>query len=363
MELHNYLKKAEICCRDYFGTVSLDNIRPEELRRGTIEYFARGGKRLRPAILMLCAGVVGGEAAEKDVIPSACAVELFHTFTLIHDDIIDNDSTRRGGKSVHVLVADMFASPTIPEEKSAEYGRDTAILAGDMLHALSVKLMLDTAKNPRFSPKTVIAVTEMLENECLSGVLDGEALDTRAGLIKDTSLPFSTGTLEESLEIMLKKTGVLFSFAARAGAMLGLDTDNRDDSRVVALGEFASLCGVAFQLQDDVLGIIADEKKLGKPIGSDIREGKRTVILQNAYERCTDSEKRIIEKTVGNQSASNSDIEKVRQIFINTGAVDSAKNLAEKYISRALERLDIFEDSIYLNILKEWAKFMSERNL
>ncbi len=363
MKLHDYLKKAEACCREYFSTVSLENIRPEELRRGTVEYFMRGGKRLRPAILMLSAGVVGGESAEKAVIPSACAVELFHTFTLIHDDIIDNDSTRRGGKSVHVMVSDMFSSDTIPTDKSDEYGRDTAILAGDMLHALSVKLMLDTANISRFSPKTVITVTEMLENECLSGVLEGEALDTRAGLIKDTSLPFSTGTLEESLEIMLKKTGVLFSFAARAGAMLGLDTSDKNDSRVIALGEFASLCGIAFQLQDDVLGIIADEKKLGKPIGSDIREGKRTVILQTAYEKCSDDEKKIIETTVGNQLASDCDIEKVRQIFINTGAVDSAKSLAEKYISRALVKLECFENSTYLNILKEWAVFMSERNL
>lgn len=363
MGLQDYLKKAEICCREYFDTVTLDNIRPEELRRGTVEYFMRGGKRLRPAILMLSAGVVGGADAENSVIPSACAVELFHTFTLIHDDIIDNDSTRRGGKSVHVLVSDMFASDSVPSNKADEYGRDTAILAGDMLHALSVKLMLDTAKNPRFSPKTVIAVTEMLENECLSGVLEGEALDTRAGLIKDTSLPFSAGTLEESIEIMLKKTGVLFSFAARAGAMLGLNTDDCNDKRVTDLGEFASLCGIAFQLQDDVLGIIADEKKLGKPIGSDIREGKRTVILQNAYEKSTDEEKRIIEDVVGNQSSSDGDIEKVRQIFISTGAVDSTKKLANEYIGRALEKLEAFHESTYLNILKEWAIFMSERNL
>lgn len=363
MKLHDYLKKAELCCREYFDTVSLNNIRPEELRRGTVEYFMRGGKRLRPAILMLSAGVVGGKDAETAVIPSACAVELFHTFTLIHDDIIDNDSTRRGGKSVHVLVSDMFTSPNVPLEKSQEYGRDTAILSGDMLHALSVKLMLDTAKNSRFSPKTVISVTEMLENECLSGVLEGEALDTRAGLIKDTSLPFSTGTPEESLEIMLKKTGVLFSFAARAGAMLGLDTDDKNNVKVHSLGEFASLCGIAFQLQDDVLGIIADEKTLGKPIGSDIREGKRTVILQKAYAGCTAEEKKIIESTVGNQSANESEIEKVRQIFINTGAVDSAKRLAEEYINSALSHLDSFPESEYLNTLKEWAIFMSERNL
>jgi geranylgeranyl diphosphate synthase type I len=363
MTLHEYLSKSEQVCREYFDSLSLDLIRPEELRIGTVEYFLRGGKRLRPAILMLCAGAVGGKQAEAAVIPSACAVEFFHTFTLIHDDIIDNDPTRRGGKSVHILVSDKFSTSGASAEKCDEYGRDTAILSGDMLHALSTIAMLDTAKNPLFSPSTVISVTKMLEYECLSGVLEGEALDTRAGLIKDESAPFSTGTFEESLEIMLKKTGVLFAFAAKAGAMLGLNTSDDSHPYIVALGKFASLCGIAFQLQDDVLGIVADEKTLGKPIGSDIREGKRTVILQKAYESASAQQKTIIEKTVGNQSATDAEIELVKNIFISTGAIEHTKSLAGEYISKALLQLEILPDSEYLDILKQWARFMSERDL
>jgi len=362
MTLHDYLKLSEERCRNYFNTVNLDNVKPEELKLGTVEYFNRGGKRLRPAILMLCAGALGGERAELAAIPTACAVELFHTFTLVHDDIIDNDETRRGGKSVHVLVSDLFSNG-FPKDKRDEYGRDVAILSGDMLHALSVRLCLNTADSGVFSHATVIEIAKMLEDECLAGVLEGETLDTREGLIKDTSLPFSTGTFEDTLNIMYKKTGYLFAFAAEAGAMLGLNTSDKAIREVMLLKEFAMLCGVAFQIQDDILGITADEKTLGKPIGSDIREGKRTVLLQKAYSLASDTERAEIERVVGNQSACEDDILKVRSIFVNTGAVDEAKALAELYIKRALDSLEEIPDSVYRNILKQWAYFMSERNL
>ena len=361
MTLNNYLKISEKRCREYFSTVSLDNIKPEELRQGTVEYFNRGGKRLRPAILMLCAGALGGKSAEIASIPAACAVELFHTFTLVHDDIIDNDPTRRGGKSVHVLVSDMF--PSIQKEKRDEYGRDVAILSGDMLHALSVKLCLDTADSNEFSPSTVISVTKMLETECLAGVLEGEALDTREGLIKESCAPFNSGSFEETLNIMYKKTGYLFAFAAEAGAMLGANTSDRSLEEIKRLKEFALLCGVAFQIQDDILGIIADEKTLGKPIGSDIREGKRTVLLQKAHALANNKERLEIERIVGNKTSCEADIIKVRNIFINTGAVDEARILAQDYIKKALVLLDHIPDSDYRKILKEWAYFMSERNL
>ncbi len=363
MTLKDYLKKAERECETFFDSVETNHIHPEELRIGTLEYFKRGGKRLRPAILMLSAGALGGKDAEKACIPAACAVELFHTFTLIHDDIIDNDPVRRGGKSVHVLVSDMLGDRDSNKERRDEYGRDVAILAGDMLHALSATLMLKTAESTRFSPKTVFKIATLLENECLAAVLDGEALDTRAGLIHSSSLPFSTGTFEETLEIMEKKTGMLFAFAAKAGAMLGLDTDDETVPEVMALEKFACLCGIAFQLQDDILGIIADEKKLGKPVGSDIREGKHTVILQEAYKNASEEDRGIIECVVNNKNATPQDIERVKDIFKKTGAVDKAKKLASDYISRALKALEILPPSEWCNILKEWALFMSDRSL
>lgn len=363
MTLNDYLCFSAEKCRECFSKADTSMIRPEELRLGTVEYFNRGGKRLRPAILMLSAGAVGGAEAEHAVVSAACAVELFHTFTLIHDDIIDNDATRRGGKSVHVMVSDIFENTCPDKKRRDEYGRDTAILAGDMLHALAVSLMLDSSKIPRFSPKTVIEITRLLETSCLAAILEGEAVDTAEGLLKNDSLPFSPGSFDTTLNIMEKKTGALFEWPARFGAMLGLDTCDPHAPTVDALGSFASLCGIAFQIQDDILGICADEKKLGKPVGSDIREGKHTFILQKAYERANAYQRSVIERVVGNHLCSVTEIEQVTKIFIDTEAVEYAKSLAKKYIKKAVECLDTLPSSDYKNILNEWADFMSERSL
>ncbi|MBE6701321.1 MAG: polyprenyl synthetase family protein [Ruminococcaceae bacterium] len=351
--LKNYLAQCEKRCAEYMSSYSLDDINPPELKIGATEYFNRGGKRLRPAFLSLSAGAVGGKIAEEGVTPAMVSVELFHTFTLVHDDIIDNDSTRRGGKTVHVLVSDKF--------NNAEYGRDVAILAGDTLHALAVRTLTDCIINPAFSPKTVLSVLRLLEGECINELLSGETVDTKMGLIKDEE--FSVGKSEVTLEMMRQKTGVLFSYSARAGAMLGLDTDDSENPDVIALGKFAELCGIAFQLQDDILGITSDTKTLGKPIGSDIREGKKTIILQEAYKNSDSFERKLIESTVGNDNARDEDIEKVREILLSRKGVEKADSLAKIYIHDAMKELKKIKASDYTKLLETTALFMTNRKM
>lgn len=355
--LKQYLKSCEKRCADYFNSYCKDDINPPELRAGATEYFMRGGKRLRPAFLSLSAGALGGKDAELAVIPAMVSVELFHTFTLVHDDIIDNDDTRRGGKSVHVLVKDMFNG----HEDAADYGRDVAILAGDTLHAMSVKMLLECADSPLFSAETVLSVIKLLEGECINELLAGETNDTRMGIIKSNE--FSTGNSDDTLEVMRQKTGVLFSYSAKAGAMLGLNTPDQKAKEVVALGEFAKLCGIAFQLKDDILGIVSDVKTLGKPIGSDIREGKKTVILQEAYKNATAEERKLLEQVVGNRNASDLQIEEVKRIFRDRKGLGYAEELASRYIKEALEHLRKIESSEYSTLLKLGASFMSARKL
>lgn len=355
--LKNYLNISAQRCADYFESYDMSDINPSELRLGAREYFLRGGKRLRPAVLSLSAGAMGGRAAELAVTPAMVSAELFHTFTLVHDDIIDNDDTRRGGKSVHVLVRDLFGG----NDGASDYGRDVAILAGDTLHAMAVKMLLECASSPLFSPTTVIGVLKLLEGECINELLAGETNDTRMGLIKSES--FDVGTSEETLEVMRQKTGVLFSYCAKAGAMLGLNTDDENAREVVALGRFASLCGIAFQLKDDILGITSDEKTLGKPIGSDIREGKKTIILQESYKNATPEEKRIIERTVSNKNAELSDIERVKEIFNTRGGLAKANAIADDYINQAMLELRKIPVSEYSALFELVAKYMSARNM
>lgn len=350
-KLLNYLSACEKRCAKYMNSYNTDDISPIELKIGATEYFKRGGKRLRPAFLSLSAGAMGGREKEQAVTPAMVSTELFHTFTLVHDDIIDNDDTRRGGKSVHKLVEDMFSS--------AEYGKDIAILAGDTLHALSVKMLLDCVSSPLFSPETVLSVLSMLEGWCINELLAGEAVDTRQGVIKAEE--FDVGDTETTLEVMRQKTGVLFSYSAKAGAMLGKNTPDTEDKSVLSLGEFASLAGIAFQLKDDVLGIISDEKTLGKPIGSDIREGKKTVILQEAYKNADKSERALIEKTVGNANAPESDIIEIKKIFVQRRGIELADSLANDYISKAVNALKNVKESEYTELLLLASRFMTAR--
>ena len=353
-KLMEYLNACSKRCGEYFDKYPKNDIQPHELLAGATEYFNRGGKRLRPAFLSLAAGATGGKSAEMAVTPAMVSVELFHTFTLVHDDIIDNDSTRRGGKSVHILVRDMFNA----HSEAEDYGRDVAILAGDTLHALAVRILLECKG---FSPETVIGVLKLLEGECINGLLAGETNDTKMGLIKGDS--FDVGCIDATMEVMRQKTGLLFEYSAKAGAMLGLDTADGERDEVRALGNFARLCGIAFQLKDDILGIVSDVKTLGKPIGSDIREGKKTVILQESYKNASAEEKRLIESTVGNRNADVESIEAVKKIFGQRGGLDKADEMADSFIRDGLKELERIKSSEYTDILKLAARFMSARKL
>ncbi|MBR6633627.1 MAG: polyprenyl synthetase family protein [Clostridia bacterium] len=355
--LKEYLGICEKRCAQYFEQYPKSDVKPEELKIGATEYFLRGGKRLRPAVLSLSAGALGGKEVELAVTPAMVSVELFHTFTLVHDDIIDNDDTRRGGKSVHILVRDLFDG----YEGASDYGRDVSILAGDTLHAMAVKMLIECADSPLFSAETVLEVLKLLEGNCINELLAGETNDTRMGLIKSEA--FDVGSSEETLEVMRQKTGVLFEYCAKAGAMLGMNVADPTVKEAVALGNFARLCGIAFQLKDDILGIISDEKTLGKPIGSDIREGKKTVILQEAYKNANAKERRLIEETVGNRTASQESINAVKEIFLLRGGLERAENLASDYISEAMSELKTIKSSEYTELLELAAGFMSARKL
>ncbi len=354
-QLFDYLKNVQERCASYFDTLDTTAINPPELKRGATDYFLRGGKRLRPAMMALCAGAVGGEIMEKEVLPAMVSVELFHTFTLIHDDIIDNDDIRRGGKSIHILVRDMFSG----HPRAEEYGKDIAILAGDSLHALSITTLLNCQYSSYISPSVVLEVVRELDGVCLNDLLCGESVDTRLGLFDKNNLEFT----DDILKVIDQKTGALFAYSARAGAMLGLNTTNRDDERVVSLGEFARLCGLAFQLKDDILGIMSDEKTLGKPIGSDIREGKKTIILCEAYKNATSAEKELLHNVVGVANSSPEKIEVAKNILIERGGVKKAERLAEEYICEALKKLEAIEKSKYTDLLSLVAEYMSARKL
>lgn len=356
--LKNYLKKTGDSVSEFVNNNIDSFLEPRELRDASLLYFNRGGKRLRPGLVCLAAGLFGGENAETAALPCAAGVELFHNWTLIHDDIIDNDDVRRGGSSVHVAVAALFRDCG---EKSREYGRDVAILAGDALHSMSIRLMTKLVENG-VSSEIALKIISLCEGEYVNRLLCGETLDTRSGLFSGNVI--SEGINEdESLNIMLGKTGALFALCAVSGAMIGLGISDEKDDRITALKCFAENCGIAFQLKDDILGVTSDEKTLGKPIGGDIREGKATLILAEAIRNASPSDREFFERVVGNRQATTSEVERALGLLQELGGVDYAARLAADSIDRALKSLEVLPHNTYSELLCMWAESMSARKL
>lgn len=355
----SYLKESGEAVLSYYKENPPFALTPKELMDGTFVYFERGGKRLRPAICRLAAGALGGEEAERAAAPCALALELYHNWTLVHDDMIDHDDLRRGKKAVHKLVADDFLSLT-EKDVAAEYGFDTALLAGDALHSASVYYLSRLSDSGFVPPEVTLKILSLLEGEYGPRLISGETLDTKNGLIYGKGQFFDRSE-KEILFMMAGKTGALFAISALSGALIGSRSFDEKHEECAALAQFAEKCGIAFQLQDDILGVTSTEEKLGKPIGSDIREGKPTLLLLTAYNNATDGEKDFLRRTVG-ISTDEKDILRAREILLARGA-DEIKSRAEAYLEKAKKCLSILPDSPWKDLLESWRSFMLNREM
>jgi len=325
----------------------------EHIQDSVYSYINQSGKSLRPSVLLLSCSAVGGD--ESVVIPAAAAIEVFHTWTIVHDDIIDRDDKRRGGFTVH----EEFRKKAIndlgyDEDEAKHYGTSIAILAGDMQQGLAVS-MLSELGDP-IDPKLVLYLIKDMELRIESLLIDGQFLD-----IRFSKLPIESLNLNQILDMLWKKTGVLYEFCGKAGAMLGLNTIDCEHPYVKALSSFASKCGLAFQLQDDILGIIGNEKILGKPVGSDIKEGKRTTILAKAFSSGNKIQKKQIMEIFGNTKVSSQDIEIAKKLLLELGGIEYTKDLARSYIKEAFASLNNIPTSKYRDLLSFWAEYMIER--
>lgn len=210
-----------------------------------MEYsLTNGGKRLRPVFALEFARACGG--TREDCLPLACAMEFVHTYSLIHDDLpcMDNDDMRRGNPSCHV-----------------KFSESTALLAGDALltHAFDIIASSDLPDD-----KIAAAVSLLAQNSGVGGMIGGQVID----LLYEKSDP----TLKQLLNIYRMKTGALIS----ASCLMGCISAGATDEQFSAASKFAYSLGIAFQIQDDILDIIGDEKKIGKPVGSDSENNKTT---------------------------------------------------------------------------------------
>lgn len=307
-----------------------------------------GGKRLRPALMYWGYVGVGGKN-KKELLKTSVSVELIHMFLLIHDDIIDNDKTRHGVKTIHTQYKRIGDIVSKNKRDSKHFGNSVAIVVGDIIGALGNQVLFES----KFPPESVIWVLSRLQS-IIAMVAVGEAQDV---FIEHRRI----ATEKEVLEMYKNKTA---KYTIEGPLHLGAILGGADEKVLKKITKFAVPVGIAFQIQDDILGIFGNEKKIGKPVGSDIREGKQTILVVKALENADKRQKKILSNLVGKKDISKDEIEKFRNIIKETGSLTYANNLAQKLVREGKSQLsNIGFDQETEKILSALADYMTERKI
>ncbi len=303
---------------------------PRDLYDASSHLIRAGGKRLRPFILVEFHALYSPD--EAAVLPAAAAVELIHNFTLIHDDIMDRDEIRHGVPTVH-----------------RKYGEALAILAGDVLFAKVFSLLTRT---PALSPPSRTVEAVKIVAESLVTLCEGQALDMNAPKIEQMSEEGYYSTIE-------KKTSALFEASASIGCIAG----GGSPEDVGRAASYARHLGLAFQLVDDVLGVVGDPGVTGKPVGGDLREGKRTMPIMLAVREAAPSDREKILSVWGKGNAEQGALAGSVEIIRSMGIDQKVRSLARGNVERALEALGPLPDAEAKRYLVQLAHFVMDRRM
>ena len=290
-----------------------------------------GGKRLRPIITMLSCEAVGG--VPETTIPLGIALEYMHNSTLIHDDIIDRDKWRRGLQTTH-----------------EKFGLSMAIVAGDALIGETYR-MLSYMAPPELGSVIYKEIIRSIA-DAAKNFYEGEAMDIEFAHIFDVTLP-------KYIVMIEKKTAQLYWVAGKGGALIGKGTRKQVEN----MAEYGKLFGLMFQIKDDLLNILTDQAGLGKQmVGSDILNGKRTLMVVHALSNVTDKTKKKMMAIIGNEKATQNDIMDVIDIFREAGSIDFAQNKLKEFMGKAKLCLDVVEESESKKLLMALADYSITRN-
>ena len=307
---------------------------PKQLYRASAHYIASGGKRLRPFMVAKSCEMFGGNS--KMAMPAAAAVEMIHNFSLVHDDIMDNDDIRHGVPAVH-----------------KRYGTPLAILAGDILFSKAFQLLAINCKRVGLAEKSISEMIARLSTACIY-VCEGQATDVDMA----SNRKFSAES--QYINMISKKTAALFDVSCALGVLSTVDHVRED---VENLSSFGRNVGIAFQLIDDLIGIVGDPKITGKAVGNDIREGKKTYPILLALRNAKGENKNKILKVFSSKSTSSVDLEEAVKTISVIGIDQHVRNAAKTYIYRAVKSIEIYEDSDAKKALESSANFIVERSL
>lgn len=282
--------------------------------------ISSGGKRIRPLLLLLCARANDYDGDYH--YSMAVVIELIHTATLLHDDVVDQSTTRRGQETANEL-----------------WGNAPSVLVGDFLYSRAFEIMVEP------NSMEIMKILSKATNQ----ISEGEVLQLLN--IKNANV-----TQKEYYRVIERKTACLFKAACQIAGILS----NSNQKVIEAMGKFGMHLGNAFQIIDDTLDYESDSNIIGKEVGDDLSEGKVTLPMIYALEKTTKSDKKILTDAIQNADASN--INQVVEILMNVNAFQYSRDIANKESNMALESIDILPNSKYKTALKLLCKLSLERS-
>ena len=298
---------------------------PRKLYNATAHIPLAGGKRLRPVMALITCEMVGGDS--EKAIPFATALETIHNFTLVHDDVMDDDDLRHGVDACHTV-----------------YGLSTAILAGDTLFAYAFEMITDCDIEDGIKADLVKNVAYVVRK-----IAEGQQMDINFE-------EEETVNANEYLEMIRLKTSILFGAAAYGGAKIG----GTSEKEARLLEEMATNVGLGFQIWDDYLDATASEEILGKPSGSDIRQGKRTLLVIEALNRADASDRKKLIEILDSKNTEK-EIEEAVNIMDRCGALEECHKQANGYLEGARKTLSNYPQSEARELFEELLEYMVTR--
>lgn len=283
--------------------------------------IAAGGKRLRPALLLMVCGALGYQGPHRHTL--AAVVELIHTATLLHDDVVDASTLRRGRATANET-----------------FGNPASVLVGDFLHTRSFQMMVETGS---------MRVMEIL-SDATNIIAEGEVLQLMN--MHDASLSEA-----DYLRVIRSKTAKLFEASARLGAVLAGTSPAVEE----ACATYGQALGTAFQIIDDVLDYAGNTAEMGKNLGDDLREGKATLPLIAAMERGSAEQSATIRHAI--EQGSTEELQSIIDIVKQTGSLEVARNAATEEANRAIRALDVLPETAFSNAMRLLASQLTDRKV
>lgn len=307
---------------------------PDDLYQSSLHYIKSGGKRLRPFMTVKSSELFGGTLNQS--LPAASAVELIHNFTLVHDDIMDNDNLRHNVKTVH-----------------KQYGIPLAILSGDVLFSKAFHMISYLGNKAGINDSKLIKMIEKLSSACID-VCEGQSMDLQMAQEREFS------SKNHYIKMIQKKTAALFRVSCELGT---LSSPNFTQKDLENMSEFGEKIGISFQLVDDLIGIHGDSKLTGKFVGNDIREGKKTLPILIASERLDSQGRDLLDNVFGKKDAQDAEIKQIVEKIAKLNIDKEIRDIANSYTHEAFEHLYSYGDSGARKSLENSARFIVERSI